>query len=491
MPVVVMIPEKVKAGGAKGHCYKESFKANRSNELMVMNQESVGAGVQGELFKRRRDEIPDAERLSGLQEKLYQKAKQERGYKFYVLYDKMFVPYILREAWKQVKANDGAAGVDGITVAEVDKYGIELYLKELGEELRKQTYQPQAVKRVMISKASGGQRPLGIPTVRDRIAQTACKMILEPIFEADFAESSYGFRPNRSSKDAMTAIKEHLKQGKTAVYDADLSKYFDTIPHDKLQIALKQRIADPRILKLINKWLKVSVYEDGKYKSGKQNRTGTPQGGVISPLLANIYFHLIDKIVNATQSLFGQYGIRIVRYADDFVLMGRTLPIQIIEKLKSLLQRMGLFLNEEKTRLIDARKESFNFLGFTIRYDKDIKGRNTSYWNIMPSKKSEQKIRDKIKEHLKTHGHYKAQELTDGLNTIMRGWLNYFEIKGVSYPAMSKRKLRVYLRERLYRYYNRKSQRKCRLYGQEAFEVLVNKYGLIDPTKFVNLSAHL
>lgn len=288
-----------------------------------MNQENVGAEVQGELFKRRRSEIPDAERLSELQEKLYQKAKQERGYKFYVLYDKMFVPYILREAWKHVKANDGAPGVDGITVAEVEKYGIELYLKELGEELRKQTYQPQAVKRVMISKASGGQRPLGIPTVRDRIAQTACKMILEPIFEADFEESSYGFRPNRSSKDAMAAIKEHLKQGKTEVYDADLSKYFDTIPHDKLQIALKQRIADPRILKLINKWLKVSVYEDGQYKSGKGNRTGTPQGGVISPLLANIYFHLIDKIVNTTQSLFGQYGIGIVRYADDFVLMGK------------------------------------------------------------------------------------------------------------------------------------------------------------------------
>ena len=289
----------------------------------------------------------------------------------------------------------------------------------------------------------------------------------------------------------MAAIKEHLKQGKTEVYDADLSKYFDTIPHDKLQIALKQRIADPRILKLINKWLKVSVYEDGQYKSGKGNRTGTPQGGVILPLLANIYFHLIDRIVNTTQSLFGQYGIRIVRYADDFVLMGKTLPIQITEKLKSLLQRMGLSLNEDKTRLIDARKESFNFLGFTIRYDQDLKGRNNRYWNIMPSKKSEQKIRDKVKEYLKTHGHYNAQEVATGLNTIMRGWLNYFEIKGISYPAMSKRKLRVYLSESIYRYYNRKSQRKCRLYGQKAFEVLVTQFGLIDPSKYVNLSARL
>jgi RNA-directed DNA polymerase len=456
-----------------------------------MNQKRVEAEVQGELFKRRRSQIPDAERVSILQEKLYQKAKQEREYKFYVLYDKMFIPYMLREAWKSVKSNDGSSGVDGITIEKVEEYGVDTYLKELGEELRKQTYRPQAVKRVMISKANGGKRPLGIPTVRDRIAQTVCKMILEPIFEADFEDSSYGFRPDRSSKDAITAIKEHLKEGKTEVYDADLSKYFDTIPHDKLQIALKQRVADPRILKLINKWLKVPVYEDGQYTSGKDNHSGTPQGGVISPLLANIYFHLIDRIVNNPRSLFCKHGVQIVRYADDFVLMGRKLPEEVIDKLKSLLHRMGLSLNEGKTRKIDARTESFNFLGFTIRYDKDIKGRDIRYWNIMPSKKSEQKIRDKVKEYLRTHGHYKADDVANGLNSIIRGWLNYFSIAGVSYPAMSKRRLRAYLCTRLYRYYNRKSQRKCRLYRQKAFEVLTTKFGLIDPTKYVFSLAHL
>jgi group II intron reverse transcriptase/maturase len=455
-----------------------------------MDQERVGATEQGELFKRRRGQIPDAERVSILQEKLYQKAKQEREYKFYVLYDKMFIPYMLREAWKSVRANGGSPGVDGVTIAEVERIGVDSYLKELGEELRKQTYQPQAVKRVMIDKANGGKRPLGIPTVRDRIAQTVCKMILEPIFEADFEDGSYGFRPGRSSKDAITAIKEHLKEGKSEVYDADLSKYFDTIPHDKLQIALRQRVADPRILKLINKWLKVPIFEDGQYRSGKGNQ-GTPQGGVISPLLANIYFHLIDRIVNNTRSLFCEYGVRIVRYADDFVLMGKKLPEEVIEKLKNLLHRMGLSLNESKTRKIDARKESFNFLGFMIRYDKDIKGRNIRYWNIMPSKKSEQKIRDKVKEYLKTHGHYKAEEIASGLNTIIRGWLNYFSIPGVSYPAMSKRRLRFYLSNRLYRYYKRKSQRKSRLYRQNAFEVLVTKFCLIDPTKFVYPLAHL
>lgn len=450
-----------------------------------MNQDRVDAEGQGELFKRRRSEIPDAERVLILQEKLCQKAKQEREYKFYVLYDKMFIPYMLREAWKSVKSNGGSPGIDGVTIAEVEKYGIDQYLNEFGEELRKQTYQPQAVKRVMIDKADGGKRPLGIPTVKDRIAQTVCKMILEPIFEADFEDSSFGFRPNRSSKDAITAIKENLKQGNTAVYDADLSKYFDMIPHDKLQIALKSRIADPRILKLINKWLKVSVYEDGQFKSGKNNHTGTPQGGVISPLLANIYFHLLDRIINNPKSLFSKLGVKIIRYADDFVLMSKSLPAVITDKLKELLDRMGLSINEKKTRQIDARKESFNFLGFTIRYDKDIYGNNKRYWNIIPSKKSEAKVREKVRDYLKTHGHFKAQNVATDLNAILRGWLNYFDIKSVSYPAVSKSKLRFYLSNRLYRYYNRKSQRKCRLYRQQAFVVLVDKYGLIDPTKYV------
>jgi group II intron reverse transcriptase/maturase len=451
-------------------------------KLMDTHQKRVEASEQGELFKRRRSEIPDAERVLTLQEKLYQKAKQERGYKFYVLYDKMFIPYMLRVAWEQVKSNGGSPGIDGITIGDIESYGVEAYLFELGEDIRKQTYRPQAVKRVMIPKANGGERPLGIPTVRDRIAQTVCKMLIEPIFEADFEDSSYGFRPNRSSKDAMKAIKEHLQQGKTKVLDADLSKYFDSIPHEKLMIALKERIADPRILKLISKWLKAPVFEDGKFTGGKKSRMGTPQGGVISPLLANIYFHLIDRIINNPMSLFHKHEVKIVRYADDFVLMGKDLPDQVIQKLKSLLSRMGLTLNEEKTRQIEARQKSFNFLGFTVNYATDLHGRKTRYWNIQPSKKSEQRIRDKVKVYLRQHGHSPAKEIAVGINALTRGWLNYFEIKGVSYPAMSKRKLRHYLLNRLYRYFNRKSQRKCRLYGSNAFEVLVLKYGLSDPT---------
>ena len=425
-----------------------------------------------------------AERVSQLQEKLYFKAKNERDFRFYILYDKMFIPYMLFEAYRQVKAKDGSAGVDGQDFKDIETQGLDQFLKELGEDLRKKTYCPSPVKRVWIEKANGGKRPLGIPTIRDRVAQTVCKMLIEPIFEADFEDCSYGFRPNRSSKDAMGAIKQHLQEGKTEVLDADLSSYFDTIPHDKLQVALERRITDPRILHLINLWLKSPVIEDGEYKGGKKQKTGTPQGGVISPLLANIYMHLVDKIVNDTRKLFYQTGVKIVRYADDFVLMGKTIPDEVVEKLKTILSRMGLTLNEEKTRMVQASETAFKFLGFTIRYDRDLKGRDKRYWNIIPSEKSEKKIRQKINDILHSCGHYGPTELKKVLNARIRGWLNYYEVPGVSYPAMSKRRLRYYLYERLNRYYNRKSQRRSRLYGHQAFELLVNKYGLIDPIKY-------
>ena len=445
----------------------------------------VGAGGQLELIGRRRSEIPDAERLQTFQGKLYQKAKQEKKYKFYVLYDKMFVPYILRESWKRVKHNAGSSGVDGMTIKNVVQYGVEKFLTELGEELRSQSYRPKAVRRVMIPKANGGERPLGIPTVKDRIAQTACKMILEPIFEADFEESSYGFRPKRSSKNAMRAIKAHLQEGRTEVLDADLSRYFDTIPHDKLMIALGERISDPRILKLIKSWLKTPIFEDGQFKGGKKNHQGTPQGGVISPLLANIYLHMLDRIVNNPRSLFSQYGVKMVRYADDFVLMGRTIPKEVTDRLTNLIGRMGLTLNEDKTRKLKATETSFDFLGFTVRYSRDLFVKGKKYWEIIPRKKSELKVREKVRIYLDSHGHSPAKEITEGLNSTIRGWLNYYTIDKVCYPQMSKRRLRSYLFTKLYRYFNRKSQRKCRLYRRKAFDLLVNQYGLIDPTKYM------
>ena len=354
---------------------------------MENDQKNIGAGVQTELIKRRRSEVPDAERVKTLQGKLYQKAKQEKSYKFYILYDKIFLSYMLREAWQQVRINQGAAGIDGITISDIEANDIDNYLQELSEELRKRTYKPQAVKRVMIPKANGGERPLGIPIVKDRIVQTVCKMIIEPIFEADFEDSSYGFRPQRSSKDAMKAIKEHLKNGKTEVLEADLSKFFDSIPHEKLMLTLKERIADPRILQLIYSWLKAPVKEKNGMSGGKKNKTGTPQGGVISPLLANVYLHLLDRIINSTRSEFNKLGISIVRYADDFVLMAKSIPETVIDKLRRLLERMGLSLNAEKTKRINAQESAFNFLGFTVRYSNDGTGERAGPGSARPRRK--------------------------------------------------------------------------------------------------------
>jgi len=442
-------------------------------------------GTQLILIPKKRKEMSSAERVQLLQRGLYLKAKQEKDYGFYILYDKIFMHYVMLEAWKRVKANGGSAGVDGVTIEEVETNGVEEFLKILSEELRQQTYEPSAVKRVWIPKANGGQRPLGIPTLKDRVAQMACQLVIEPIFEADFEEHSYGFRPKRSAHDAIAKIKEHLKGGKTEVYDADLSKYFDTIPHDKLIVALNERIKDQRVLKLINKWLKAPVYDDGQYTGGKKNKVGTPQGGVISPLLSNLYLHLLDRIVNSTTSIFKKLGIAMVRYADDFVLMGKTLQAEAFNKLQELLKRMGLTLNEEKSKQLNAKETSFNFLGFVFRYDRSFIGPSEAkFWNVKPSEKSNKKIREKIETVLKTMGHCKAEGLVEKLNTTIRGWINYFEIKGVSYPYLAKRQLNNYLRMRLMKYFNRKSQRQSRLYRKKAFEILVEKFGLIDPMKY-------
>ena len=238
-------------------------------------------------------------------------------------------------------------------------------------------------------------------------------------------------------------------------------------------------------MRLIDKFLKAPVQEEGKIKSGKKNKMGVPQGGILSPLLANIYMNLIDRIVNKPDRIFYRTGVKIVRYADDFVLMSRELKTETLIKLKELLNRMELKINEDKTRQINAEEESFNFLGFTFRYDRDLYDGKKRYWNVIPSKKATNKLKEKIREKLHSSLHYSPEKLVKALNKMLRGWLNYFEIKGVSYPACAKREIRHYLSTSLYRYYNRKSQRKSRLYGQQAMEILVKKYGLIDPTKYL------
>ena len=229
------------------------------------------------------------------------------------MYDKVSLGYVLRESYRRVKANGGSPGADGMTFEQVEgQIGRKAFLSQLEKELKQRTYRPSAVKRVMIPKANGGERPLGIPTIRDRVAQMACKIAIEPIFEADFAENSYGFRPKRGAKDAMQDIREHLKSGHHHVLDADLSKYFDTIPHDKLMKALAERISDKHILHLIKLWLKAPVEGNGRTHGGKKRKVGTPQGGVISPLLANIYLNLLDRNINRMNSVFAQNGVKLV-----------------------------------------------------------------------------------------------------------------------------------------------------------------------------------
>jgi len=450
--------------------------------MKTSNQEKVQEEIH-KLSQKKRKEMNSRERVRLLQLKLYQKAKQEKRYKFYILYDKIFLRYVLQEAYEQVKSNAGSPGIDNQTFKDVEEYGASRFLEDIKEELRTRQYKPQAVKRVWIEKENGGKRPLGIPTIKDRVAQCACKIVIEPIFEADFDKSSYGFRPKRSAKDAIREIRSNLKEYKTTIYDADLSKYFDTIPHDKLMIALKERISDPRVLHLIKLWLKVPIVEEeGTYTGGKKNKTGTPQGGVISPLLANIYMNLLDRIVNNPQGYFTKNGIKMIRYADDFVLMSKAINEEIIEKVHKLLGKMGLIINKEKSRLVNAKETSFDFLGFTFRYSRSIFGKGAPhYWNIYPKMKSQQKIRQKINAKLKKIGHFPPDRVVAELNPIIRGWMNYYTIDKVSYTQISFKKLEHYLRCRLYRYFNRKSQRKSCLHGQQAFNLLTIEYGLINP----------
>jgi group II intron reverse transcriptase/maturase len=447
----------------------------------MSNQEKVQQEIDM-LSQKKRKLMTAKERVRFLQLKLYQKAKQEKEYKFYVLYDKIFQEYVLEEAYKMVKSNNSSPGIDKQTFSDIAEYGVEKFLWELKEELRTRTYKPQAVKRKMIEKENGGQRPLGIPTIKDRVAQTACKIVMEPIFEADFDDSSYGFRPKRSAKGAIIEIRQNLIKGNHMVYDADLSKYFDTIPHDKLEIALRERISDPRVIYLIKLWLKVPIVEeDGRYTGGKKNKKGTPQGGVISPLLANIYMNLLDRIVNQADGYYSTRKIRMIRYADDFILIARHISQEAILRTHQLLDRMGLIINEEKSKLVKAKESPFAFLGFTFRYDRSIFDKNKRFWNITPRAKSQKKIRQKINEKLKKIGHYPANSVVAELNPIIRGWMNYYKIEKISYTQVAFKKMDNYLRTRLFKYYNRKSQRKTNLYGQQAYELLTSFYGLIRP----------
>src|SRR6202142_336042 len=338
-----------------------------------------------------------------LQRKLYQKAKEEPNYRFYLLYDKMYREDLLAHAYALAKSNQGAPGVDGQSFRDIESRGLEEWLSGVREELRAKTYQPQAVRRVMIPKPGGGERPLGIPTIRDRVVQTAAKLLLEPIFEADFDPNAYGYRPKRSAQDAIQKVHKLLCEGCTDVVDADLSKYFDTIPHSELMQCVARRIVDKHVLHLIQMWLKVPVEErdeTGKKRltGGKDNDRGTPQGGGISPALANLYMNRMLKGFRQTRR-DEQFRAQIVNYADDFVILSRGMAKEALEWTGRVLERLELTLNAKKTSIRNARQERFDFLGYTFGPHISPPG-GGRYMGYSPSKKSVNRIKQKVGELL-------------------------------------------------------------------------------------------
>ena len=378
------------------------------------------------------------EKISRLQRKLYVKAKGEPSFRFYQLYDKVYRADILAHAYALCRANGGASGVDGVTFEQIESSGLGQWLARLGKELHDKSYKPGPVRRVMIPKPGGGERPLGIPTIRDRVAQAAAVLVLEPIFEADFVDEAYGYRPRRNALDAVKAVHQSLKAGYTDVVDADLSKYFDTIPHRELMRSVARRVADKHVLRLIRMWLKVPVEEtdeggNKRMSGGKRSRTGTPQGGVISPLLANVYMHRFLRHWHGCGK-GERYRARVISYADDFVILSRGHAKEALGWTREVMGRLGLTLNSAKTCVRDAREETFDFLGYTFGRQVVHTGSGRRGMDARPSRKSIARVKCKLREALSPWNVGPWEQVAGRVNRILVGWSNYFS-HGTVYDA--------------------------------------------------------
>ena len=375
-------------------------------------------------------QLPSTEWLQEFQRKLHEKAKAEPKYRFYSLYDKMYRMEVLVEAYRKAKANRGASGVDGETFEDVEKKGVVEYLTELRLEMKERRYVPKPVRRVYIPKANGKERPLGIPTIRDRIVQTAFLLMLEPIFEADFSDSSFGFRPRKSAHDAVREIHKYLCWGCEEVYDVDLEKYFDTVDHSKLMKLVACRVVDGQVLHVIKQWLSCGYVEDGQHR---QSKKGTPQGGVISPLLANIYLNPVDHAFERKGlGTIRNGSIHLVRYADDMVILARRNLDDGINLLHHYTGRLGLRLNEEKTRRLKLNiGNSVDFLGFRFH---NVRSRQTGTRWIMvsPSPRSQKRCRENVRELVHHSNPLRVKEQVENVNRYLRGWVGYFRLGNAS-----------------------------------------------------------
>jgi RNA-directed DNA polymerase len=442
--------------GAKEPCCEKCFERRKENRLSTTTTERANG----------------SQKVSDLREKLGQKAKNEPKFRFYTLYGHLLRMDVLEEAWETVKRNGGTGGVDGVTIDAIIRGGKEEFLEGIRKDLKEETYRPQPVKRVYIPKPNGKLRPLGIPTIKDRVVQAALLLIIEPIFEADFLDCSYGFRPGRNAFQAIEEIRKAVNMGRDEAYDADLKSYFDSIPHDKLLKAIEMRIVDRKVLKLIRMWLEAPVQEE-KGKLVKSDR-GTPQGGVISPLLANIYLHWFDKCI----SKIDQVQVTLVRYCDDLVILAKQIGKGFVASIEGILeQRMGLEVNREKTKIVNLKLEGseLNFLGYRFRKLKSTR-MDREYCHVECSQNTLKRARMRIKEILSKKYNYRPVEGTvERLNKFLIGWGAYYH-KG--YPSRSFDKINFYAERRTIANLKSRSQRGYRTISGQKWSEVLKKLGL-------------